>query len=87
LQGIPFEREIELPIYYKNSLLNKKYVPDFICFLSIIVELKATEAIRPEHKAQVINYLKATKFELGLLINFGTVSLTSERLVRLKERS
>lgn len=87
LQNIPFKREVDLPIFYKEDLLDKKYLADFLCFDKIVVELKAHESIRPEHKAQVINYLKASHLELGLLVNFGTLSLTYERLVRLKNRS
>jgi len=86
LQEIPFQSEVDVPIYYKEDILDKKYLADFVCFDSIIVELKALEAIRSEHKAQVINYLKASRFELGLLINFGTLSLSYERLVRLRNR-
>ena len=84
LQEVPFQREVDLPIYYKEDILDKKYLADFLCYNSIVVELKAIDSIRPEHKAQVINYLKASHLELGLLINFGTLSLTYERLVRLK---
>ena len=86
IRGISFEREVELPIFYKGEKLNKKYIADFICFQSIILELKALDDFRPEHIAQVINYLKATKFELGLLINFGTSSLIYERVIRLREK-
>ncbi len=86
LQEIPFQREVDLPIYYKEDILDKKYLADFLCYNSIVVELKASDSIRPEHKAQVINYLKASHLELGLLINFGMLSLTYERLVRLKNR-
>ena len=84
LQAIPFEREVELPIYYKGCRMNKKYLVDFLCYDTIIIELKALDEICPQHKAQVINYLKASQLELGLLVNFGSLSLTHERIVRLK---
>jgi GxxExxY protein len=86
LQEIPFQREVDLPIYYKEDILDKKYLADFLCYNSIVIELKAIDSLRPEHKAQVINYLKPSHLELGLLINFGSLSLTYERLVRLKNR-
>ena len=82
LQCVPYKREVPLPIYYKGELLTKTYIADFVCFDSIIVELKAASALTSEYKAQVLNYLKAAKFELGLLINFGESKLHYERLVR-----
>lgn len=75
LRGIPFRREIELPICYKGELLAVKYKPDFICHEQIIVELKAIDKLGGKEKARVINYLKATGLEPGLLLNFGTTRL------------
>jgi len=57
---------------YKGEPLRQTYKPDLICYGQIIVELKAVKEIAPEHKAQVLNYLKATGMKLGLLVNFGT---------------
>ncbi|MBN2210650.1 MAG: GxxExxY protein, partial [Sedimentisphaerales bacterium] len=71
LRRIPFVSQPELKIIYKEELIDQTYKPDFICFDKIIVELKATKAILDEHKAQIFNYLKASGFKLGLLINFG----------------
>src|SRR4051812_8015591 len=68
-RGIPFLREIELPVFYKAQRLKSYYKADFICFERIIVELKALSRIGNVEDAQVINYLKATGYELGLLIN------------------
>jgi len=79
--GLPFEKEKVLDIQYKSIQLSKKYVADFFCFGQIIVELKAADAICPEHTAQVLNYLKATQTKLGLLINFGTPSLQYKRII------
>ncbi|MFA5817466.1 MAG: GxxExxY protein [Bacteroidales bacterium] len=79
--GIPWSKEVVLDIIYKGRILDKKYLADFICFGEIIVELKACEALIPEHVAQVINYLKATNKELGLLINFGASSLQYKRII------
>ncbi len=83
-QGIPYHREEPLPIYYKGNLLNKQYVADFICYDSIIVELKALSEFSNQHDAQVLNYLKATGNEIGLLVNFGTTSLEYKRLIKTK---
>lgn len=80
-QNIPYEREKPLNVYYKGSLLDKKYISDFICYDKIIVELKALSELNSEHESQLINYLKATKLRVGLLINFGSKSLEYKRLV------
>ncbi len=69
---IPFVSQKELCLTYKGEQLNQTYKPDLICFDKIILELKAVKKIAPEHKAQIINYLKATDIKLGLLINFGS---------------
>jgi GxxExxY protein len=70
-RDIPFVASPVLRLNYKGSALRQTYVPDFVCFDSIIVELKALGALAPEHRAQVINYLKASGLKLGLLVNFG----------------
>ena len=70
-QEIPFIAKRELTLHYKGDRLVQTYQPDFICFERIIVELKAAKELGNEHRAQVHNYLKATGFELGLLVNFG----------------
>jgi GxxExxY protein len=80
-QGIPYEREKELKIYFKGTELRKRYNADFVCYDKIILETKAVKALTDDHRAQIINYLKATKFKLGLLVNFGETSLKYERFV------
>jgi GxxExxY protein len=70
-QGIPFEPRKELELDYKGRPLKQRYVPDFVCYDKIIVELKAVDKIASEHKAQLLNYLHATGMRLGLLVNFG----------------
>jgi GxxExxY protein len=80
-QGIPFVKEKILDIHYKDQLLSKKFVADFLCYNEIIVELKATESIHSEHFAQVLNYLKATGKQIGLLVNFGTPKLQYKRII------
>ena len=69
---MPFIATDELKLYYKEDLLRQKYKPDFVCFGKIIVELKAVKQIVPDHEAQLLNYLHATRVKLGLLVNFGT---------------
>lgn len=82
-RGVPYSPQQELSLVYKNHHLKKRYQPDFICFGKIIVEIKALKAIAGEHQSQVHNYLKATDFKLGLLINFGASSgLERQRIVR-----
>ena len=70
-EGIPFQREVKLKIYYKGVPLHQEYVADFVCYDKIIIELKAVKELDDSHRSQVFNYLKATGFKLGLLINFG----------------
>ncbi|HEX5836412.1 MAG TPA: GxxExxY protein [Anaerolineales bacterium] len=81
LRGVPFAREIALPIKYKNILLSTHYRADFVCFSEIIVEFKALSRLSNVEEAQVLNYLKATDLKRGLLINFGASSLQYKRLV------
>ena len=81
---IPYVEQWGIDVYYKGDLLNKKFFADFICFNEIIIELKAMEGLVPEHEAQLINYLKATKKPLGLLVNFGGPSLQYKRFANTK---
>ena len=71
-RGIPFGSQPEIKLSYKGQQLQQTYKPDFICYEEIILELKSVKEILPAHKAQVINYLKATNMKLGLLVNFGS---------------
>jgi GxxExxY protein len=81
-RGIPFVAQQELRLFYKGEPLRQTYIPDFICHESIIVELKALAVTTGEHKAQVLNTLKATGMRLGLLANFGCYPKTTvERIV------
>ena len=84
LQHIPYEREKLLNIIYKGKKLTKEYFADFFCYGNIIVELKAVTNLVKAHKSQVINYMKATNSEIGLLINFGENSLKWERISHFK---
>jgi GxxExxY protein len=69
-QGIPAIAKPSLTISYRGRTLKQTYESDFICFGKIIVELKAVSVLADEHRAQLLNYLHATGFELGLLVNF-----------------
>ena len=83
LQGIPFRAQDELRLVYKERELKKKFEPDFLCYELIVVEIKAVSELTDEHRAQVHNYLKATGFKLGLLVNFGHFpKVAYERIVR-----
>lgn len=81
IRKIPYIREKQLAILYKGKLLNKKYQADFICYESIIVELKALSGLDSCHQSQLINYLKATNLKLGILVNFGQSSLQNKRVL------
>jgi GxxExxY protein len=82
-QGIPFTSQYELSLSYKGQPLKQTYVPDFVCFEKIVVEIKAVAALTDLHRAQLQNYLKATGFKLGLLANFGHYpKLEYERIVK-----
>ena len=82
-EGIPFQREVNLKIYYRGVPLQQDYIADFVCYDKIIVELKAISKLSDVEKAQVINYLKATGYELGILANFGETSLKTERFCNI----
>lgn len=70
-QRIPAIPKPSLTLSYRGRVLMQTYQPDFVCFEKIIVELKAVSTLTDEHRAQLLNYLHATGFELGLLVNFG----------------
>ena len=71
IQGLPFVAQAALRLRYKGRRLKRKYTPDFIIFGKIVVEIKAVKELADKHRAQVYNYLKATGYRLGLLVNFG----------------
>ena len=80
---IPFESQCALALSYKGEPLDHNYVPDLICYCSVIVELKAVKEMVPEHQAQLMNYLKASGLKVGLLINFGSYpGVQIERLIK-----
>ena len=80
-ENIPYEKEKKLQIYYENKPMKKFFKADFVCYDSIIIELKATKFLIDTDLRQTVNNVKATKYKLGLLINFGSSSLTYKRIV------
>lgn len=83
---IPYTRELKFPVIYKGHQLSCQYRPDFICFETVIVELKALGQLNRSEESQLLNYLKVTGFQTGLLLNFGGKSLEQRRFV-LTQRS
>lgn len=77
---IPYTKEKRLPVYYDGQKMKKYFIADFVCYESIIIELKATKFTIDADIRQTLNNIKATQFRLGILINFGTPSLTYKRL-------
>jgi GxxExxY protein len=83
LQAIPFQAKRQLDLEYKKRKLKKHFETDFICHDPVIVEIKALDCLTSEHRAQVLNYLKATGLKVGLLVNFGHFpKVEYERIVR-----
>ncbi|MFH1673214.1 MAG: GxxExxY protein [Pseudomonadota bacterium] len=80
-QEIPCRSQPLIKIAYKGKPLDKTYQPDFVCYEEVIVEIKAISSLSGTEEAQLINYLKATKLKVGLLINFGSKSLEHKRFV------
>ena len=79
--NIPFEREKEFSIEYKGIILPHKFYADFIVNEDIVLEVKAVKEFSGEHTAQVLNYMKLSNSEIGLLVNFQNKSLQHKRLV------
>jgi GxxExxY protein len=81
-RNLPYRSQHQLQLRFKNRTLKTGYTPDFVCYEKIIVELKGTSDLTDKHRAQVLNYLKATGLRLGLLVNFGQHGkLQYERIV------
>jgi GxxExxY protein len=80
-RGIPFRAQVEIPVFYKGRKLQATYRADVLCYDSVILELKALGKVGDVEIGQVLNYLKASRQQRGLLINFGTRSLQHQRFV------
>jgi GxxExxY protein len=80
-RGIPFLAQVQLPISYRERLLKTQYRADFLCFESVLVEIKALSQMTGADDSQILNYLKASGHEVGLLLNFGAPSLEHRRFV------
>ena len=79
--SIPYEREKELPVFYRGKPLKTFYKADFVCFETTIVELKALHQLSSTEEAQTINYLKASGLQKAILLNFGSKSLQKKRFL------
>ncbi|MBI1764728.1 MAG: GxxExxY protein [Acidobacteria bacterium] len=85
-RGIPFVAKPTLTLVYEGQSLKQTYQPDLVCYSKVIVELKAVTKLTSEHRAQVLNYCKATGFQLGLLFNFGHYPLLEQvRVPNIKD--
>jgi GxxExxY protein len=87
LRGIPFVSQPILELEYKGRILEQTFRPDFICFDKIVIEIKALERLADPHRAQTLNYLNATKYDLAILVNFGHFpKLEYERIANDRNR-
>ncbi len=88
LRGIPFVPQKRISLLYKGHDIKQDYIPDLVCYDKIVLELKAVSALNDEFRCQLLNYLNATKFELGLLVNFGHFkTLERERFVLTSQKT
>ena len=85
IQGIPFVPKSQLAVYYKNRKLRKRYVPDFLVFDQLVVEIKSHKQLIPEDEAQLLNYMRITRKPVGYLINFGPIAKVEWRRLVLSE--
>jgi len=86
LLNLNCEKQKQLDVYYKNKKVGE-YFADIIVNQKVIIELKAAESIIPEHQAQLLNYLKATQIEVGLLLNFGKTPQIKRELFQNQYKS
>jgi len=80
-QGVPFARQVALPVVYRGQPLNASFCADFVCFGTVLVEVEVREAVSEREEAWVVNGLKAARLEVGVVLNFGGASLEHRRLV------
>ena len=86
-RNIPYVRHPKLELFYEGEKMKKFFVADFVCYSKILIELKASPFIHSNNFDQLINYLKSTKLEVGLLINFGASSLQYKRCINTPNQS
>jgi GxxExxY protein len=84
-QNIPYEREKEFSVNYKNTTLKHKFYADFIVYDKIILEIKTVDCFNNSHYNQCLNYLKVSKNKLAILVNFNLVSLEYKRIISSKK--
>ena len=84
--GIPYQREVQLHASYRGIQMSSTFIPDFICYDNIIIELKAVKELDDMHHSQAINYAKVADYPLAILINFGEPSLKFERFPNNKKQ-
>jgi len=88
LKSIPFAAKEPIGLEYKGHRLTKTFEPDFVCFGTVIVEIKAVSKLCDNHRSQVLNYLNATGIQVALLVNFGHhPKLEYERMVNQKKEA
>lgn len=85
--GIPYSREVNMPIHYKGNPLPVRYRADFVCYGEVLVELKAIGQLTGREEGQIINYLAASQLRRGVLLNFGSRSLEFMRFLAPTNRS
>ena len=84
-QEIPYQREVQLHAVYNGTELSSTFIPDFICYDNIIIEMKTVKELDDTHRSQAINYAKVSGLPLAILINFGETSLKFERFPNLRK--
>jgi GxxExxY protein len=88
MQRIPFVAQPEMQLEYKGTLLTQYFKPDFICYDEIVIEIKSLTKLIDANRAQALNYLNATRFDLVLLVNFGHFpKLEYERIAKSRPKS
>jgi GxxExxY protein len=86
-RSIPYNAQNKFLISYKGKVLKTHYKPEFICFESVVIELKALSKLSSVEESHLINYLKVTSHEIGLLLNFGGRSLEKRRFILTADRT
>ena len=79
--NVPFEREKEYAVQYKNIVLDHKFYADFVIFDKIILEIKSSDILHPKHVSQCLNYLKISNNKLAIVANFNSISLEYKRII------